>query len=87
VQACRLSIVGNGSLKSLGGFPSLAIAGPSCEVDVRDNEKLPTCDVDGLLQRLEKAGWRGARAACGNKIDACGGEKCPGGEGRPDAGP
>jgi len=87
VPVCRLSIVGNGSLKALDGLKSLAGASPTCAIDVRDNGELPTCDVDGLLQRIKKAGWPGVPALCGNKIDACGGGKCPGGEGRPDAGP
>ena len=85
--ACRLSIVGNGSLERLDMLKGLAAAGPKCEVTVRGNGKLPACRVDELVRALEKSGWRGARTTCGNGIDACGGERCPDEGRRPDAGP
>jgi hypothetical protein len=86
VTACRLSIVGNSALKGLQGLKSLAIVGPMCDVVVRDNAKLPQCDANGLYERLTKDGWRGTPSACGNEVDACGGEKCQDGEIRHDAG-
>jgi hypothetical protein len=86
VTACRLSIIGNSALKGLHGLKSLAAIGPTCEVAVRDNARLPQCDAVGLFERLTKAGWRGTPSVCGNEVDACGGEKCQDGETRHDAG-
>jgi hypothetical protein len=86
VAACRLSIVGNPALKGLHGLKSLAAVAPECEISVRDNPALPSCDASGLFKRLAQAGWRGVPSTCGNKIDTCGGERCGGGASAADAG-
>lgn len=87
VATCRLSIVGNPALKGLHGLKSLKGVAPQCEISVRDNPALPSCDAKGLFERLAQAGWPGVPSVCGNKTDACGGERCGVVESAPDAGP
>jgi hypothetical protein len=87
VGTCRLSIVGDGALEALSGLVNLASVGRDCEVAVRDNAGLPSCDAVGLFKRLAEAGWNGTPAACGNKVDTCGSDRCPSRDDRPDGGP
>jgi hypothetical protein len=87
VPGCRLSIVGS-ALGGLGGLRSLGSIGPDCEIDVRENRRLPACDVAAFLKTLAKAGWRGLPAVCGKLADSCGGERCTASGGAAvDAGP
>jgi len=61
-------IVGNGSLTDLDGLASLIDAGMG--LTVWNNERLPTCEVEALIDRLRGLGWEGAVSVAGNS-DEC----------------
>jgi hypothetical protein len=77
VTACRFSLSRNSALTSLSGLESLTHVGPGCAFALRDNARLPTCDIGMLLTRLAGSNRSiESEEMCGNLADDCGGEVC-----------
>ena len=75
---CRLSLIGDGEIATLAGLQHLAHLGPDCQVEIRGNAALPTCETDALRTRLTASGADlGGARICDNLTDGCGGATCP----------